>query len=88
MLQTNMDITVLREGQRRNKMIKLEETIKMRAKDEAEAQEIINQYRAHNNVKKAAYEKKEKKSKGEIIGEGYLVTITITHANFWCLEEN
>lgn len=67
-------------------MIKLEETIKMRAENEAEAQEIINDYRAKNNVKKASYEKKEKKSKGDIIGEAYLVTITLTHADFWTLE--
>ena len=86
MLQTSMDIIVLRAEQRRIKMIKLEETIKMRADTEAEAQEIINEYRSHHNVKKASYEKKEKKSKGDVIGEGYLVVITITHADFWCLE--
>ena len=67
-------------------MIKLEETIKMRADSEAEAQEIINDYRARNNVKKASYERKEKKSKGEVIGEGYLVTITVTYADFWTME--
>ena len=39
-----------------------------------------------NNVKKASYERKEKKSKGEVIGEGYLVTITVTHADFWTME--
>lgn len=67
-------------------MVKLEETIKMRAETEAEAQEVINDYRAKHIVKKASYEKKEKKSKGDIIGEAYLVTITLTHASFWDLE--
>ena len=41
-------------------MVKLEETIKMRAETEAEAQEVINDYRAKHIVKKASYEKKEK----------------------------
>lgn len=68
-------------------MIILEETFKIRANTENEAQEIINGYRAKNNVKKASYEKKEKKSKGEVIGEGYLVTVTITHGDFWVVEE-
>ena len=67
-------------------MIKLEETIKMRADSENEAQEIINEFRAKFNVKKASYERKEKKSKGEVIGEGYLVTVTLTHADFWIME--
>lgn len=68
-------------------MIILEETFKIRANSENEAQEIINGYRAKHNVKKAAYEKKEKKSKGEVIGEAYLVTVTVTHGDFWTVEE-
>ena len=86
MLQTSMDITVLRAEQRRIKMVKIEETIKMRADTEAEAQEIINEYRTKFNVKKASYEHKEKKSKGEVIGDAYLVTVTLIHANFWNME--
>lgn len=67
-------------------MLKLEETIKMRADSEPEAQQIIDEYRKTNNVKKASYERKEKKSKGEVIGEAYLVTVTLTHAEFWYME--
>jgi hypothetical protein len=71
-------------------MIKLEETIKMRADTEGEAQKIIGDYREGQSkgyiLKKASYEKKEKKSKGEVIGEGYLVTITLVYADFWCME--
>ena len=70
-------------------MIKLEETIKMRAETEAEAQSIIDDYRSKQStytVKKASYEKKEKKSKGEVIAEAYLVTVTLTYADFWCGE--
>lgn len=68
-------------------MFVIEETFKIRANSENEAQEIINNYRAKQNVKKAAYEKKEKKSKGEVIGEAYLVTLTLTHGDFWEAEE-
>lgn len=68
-------------------MFIIEETFKIRANSENEAQEIINNYRAKQNVKKAAYEKKEKKSKGEVIGEAYLVTLTLTHGDFWEAEE-
>lgn len=67
-------------------MVKIEETIKMRADTELEAQEIINDYRKNNNVKKAGFERKEKKSKGEVIGEGYLVTVTIVYTDFWNME--
>ena len=68
-------------------MFIIEETFKIRANSENEAQEIINNQRAKQNVKKAAYEKKEKKSKGEVIGEAYLVTLTLTHGDFWEAEE-
>ena len=68
-------------------MFIIEETFKIRPNSENEAQEIINNYRAKQNVKKAAYEKKEKKSKGEVIGEAYLVTLTLTHGDFWEAEE-
>lgn len=71
-------------------MLKLEETIKMRAETEGEAQKIISDYRENQKdgytLKKAGYEKKEKKSKGEVIGEGYMVTVTLVYADFWNLE--
>jgi hypothetical protein len=68
-------------------MLKIEEQVKLRAENEQEAQAIINDYREKYNVKKATFERKEKKSKGEVIGEAYLVVITTVHADFWTMED-
>lgn len=67
----------------------MEETMKFRADSEDEAQAVINGYRDKANteheytLKKASYEKKEKKAKGEIIAEAYVVTITLVYGGLW-----
>lgn len=66
----------------------LETTIKLKVNSEELAKEIIEAYREKANegsyiIKKAGYERKEKKAKGEVIAEGFLVTIVQVYANFW-----
>lgn len=66
----------------------LEETLKFRMLDEAAAKSIIEEYRQKSGekgyvIKKAGYERKTKKSKGEIIAEIFVVTITMTYGDMW-----
>lgn len=66
----------------------LETTLKFRADSEISAKEVIEGYRKDAaekgyTIKKAGYEYKTKKAKGEIIAEGFLVSITIVYGNFW-----
>lgn len=66
----------------------LETTYKHRADDEVVAKNMIEKYRAEAEdkgyvVKKASYERKIKKSKGEVIAEAFLVTVTLVYADFW-----
>lgn len=66
----------------------LEKTIKLRVDTEKEAKEAIEQYNddAKQNgyfVKKASYEYKSKKSKGEIIAEAYVVTLALIFHELW-----
>ena len=66
----------------------LETTNKYRADSEIEAKDMIEQFRAQASekgylVKKASYEYKAKKSKGEVVAEAYLVTLVSTYQGFW-----
>lgn len=68
--------------------MKLEETIKIRTNSENDARMTIDHYREQcreggYTVKKAGYEYKTKKSKGEIIDEAWVVSITLTYADVW-----
>ena len=69
-------------------MILLEQTLKIKATTEQEAQNIINDYRAKQGeegymLKKASFEHKTKKSKDEGPLEAYVVTITKTFCGIW-----
>lgn len=66
----------------------LEETLKYVVESENSAKTIIEQARelAHEKgytIKKAGYVYKTKKSKGEIIDEVWVVTITQTYGDIW-----
>lgn len=66
----------------------LETTLKYRVDTEADAQNMINAYREQAKekgfvIKKASYERKDKKSKGEIIATVFVVTITQVFASLW-----
>lgn len=68
--------------------MRLEQTFKIKAFSESEAKDLIEDYRVKASsenylVKKAGYEYKNKKSKGEIIDEAWVVTITLTYASLW-----
>jgi len=69
-------------------MILLETTQKYRAESEDEAKRMMEAFREEAaskgyTIKKSGYEYKNKKSKGEIIDEGYLVTVVQTFGGFW-----
>ena len=69
-------------------MIRLEETIKYRVDTEEEAKLTMERLRedAHEHgytISKCGYTKKEKKSKGEIVDEGYLLSCTKVYNSFW-----
>lgn len=66
----------------------LEETYKISADSEQQAQQIIDDYKANQRsggyiLKKGSFERKEKKSKGEIIAERYLITVVLTKGELW-----
>jgi len=66
----------------------LETTSKYRADSETQAKEMIEQIRQEASekgyiVKKAGFEYKTKKSKGEIIAEVWVVTVTQVFADVW-----
>lgn len=66
----------------------LEVTSKYRTTSEEEAKELIEQFRLQAakkgyTVKKASYERKVKKAKGEIIAEIFVVSVTQTFAELW-----
>lgn len=67
--------------------MKLEETIKIKANSESEAQAVIDEYKEGSKgaytLKKASYELKEKTSKGEVIASAYVVSVTLVHNNLW-----
>ena len=69
-------------------MIRLETVEKYRVNTEEEAKTAMEYFReeAKKNgylIKKSGYEKKEKKAKGEIVDQGYLVSVTKVFDTFW-----
>ena len=69
-------------------MLMIETTEKYRCDTEGEAKERMEEFRKTASekgylIKKMGYEYKEKKSKGEIIDEGYLLSITKVFGTFW-----
>ena len=69
-------------------MIRLETVEKYRVETEDEAKAVMEQFREDAKskgylVKKSGYEKKEKKAKGEIVDQGYLVSVTKVFDTFW-----
>lgn len=63
-------------------------TVEQRVDTEEEAVGLINAYRTKADeegyiVKSSTYSRKEKKKKGEVIDEGYLVKITMIFNSFW-----
>lgn len=69
-------------------MIRLETVEKYRVETEEEAKAAMEQFREDARskgylVKKSGYEKKEKKAKGEIVDQGYLVSVTKVFDTFW-----
>lgn len=63
-------------------------TVEQRVDTEEEAVGLINAYRTKTDedgytVKSSTYSRKEKKKKGEVIDEGYLVKITMVFNSFW-----
>lgn len=66
----------------------LEETYKISADSEQQAQQIIDDYKANQRsggyiLKKGSFEQKEKKSKGEVIAERYLITVVLRKGELW-----
>lgn len=66
----------------------LETTTKYRADTEVNAKDMIEQIRKDAEkkgylIKKASYERKVKKAKGEVIAEVFVVTVTQTYAELW-----
>ena len=68
--------------------ILLENTIKYRVGTEQEAKDLIEKFREGGVkggyiIKKASYERKIKKSKGEVIAEVFVVNITEVFDELW-----
>ncbi len=66
----------------------LETTLKYRVDTEVQAKNLIDSYREQSQdkgyvIKKASYERKDKKAKGEIIATVYVVTIVQVFATVW-----
>lgn len=66
----------------------LETTTKYRADTEISAKDMIEAFRKEAQekgytIKKAGYEYKTKKAKGEIIAEAWVVTITRVFGDLW-----
>lgn len=66
----------------------LETTVKLKVDTEIEAKNAIEEYRSDAEqkgytIKKAAYERKDKKAKGEIIATVFVVTITQIFGTLW-----
>ena len=66
----------------------LKVTEEYRAESEQEVKEMNEQFKAEAKTKgyilnAFSYNKKEKKSKGEIIDDGYLVKVTKVYGGFW-----
>lgn len=66
----------------------IENTMKFCADTENEAKALIEKYREEAGekgyiLKKAGYEYKTKKAKGEIIGEAWLTSVTLVYGELW-----
>jgi hypothetical protein len=66
----------------------LETTQKYRVDSEEQAKDLIEQFRAQARekgyvVKKAGYEYKTKKAKGEVIAEAWVVSVTQVFGELW-----
>jgi hypothetical protein len=66
----------------------LKQTIETRTESEGEAKELIEKYRQESKEKgyilsSAGYTYKTKKSKGEIIGEAYVVKVVQIFGSLW-----
>lgn len=66
----------------------LETMSKFRADTEVEAKEIIEKFREEAAqkgyiVKKASYERKDKKAKGEVIATAFVVSVTQVFGKLW-----
>jgi hypothetical protein len=66
----------------------LETTSKFRANSENEAKEMIEEFRKEAAtkgyvVKKAGFEYKTKKAKGEVIAEAWVVSVTQVFGDLW-----
>lgn len=66
----------------------LETTTKIKAYSEDEAKGLIEKHRAAAKsegytLKKAGYEYKTKKAKGEVVGEAWVVSLTKTYNSLW-----
>lgn len=66
----------------------LETTSKFRASSENEAKEMIEEFRKEAAtkgyvVKKAGFEYKTKKAKGEVIAEAWVVSVTQVFGDLW-----
>ena len=71
-------------------MRNLEHSVKIRTESENEAKEVIEQLKTEAEakgfyVKKAGYEYKNKKAKGEVVDEAWVVSATIVHGALWDL---
>ncbi len=71
-------------------MRNLEHSVKIRTESENEAKEVIEQLKTEAEtkgfyVKKAGYEYKNKKAKGEVVDEAWVVSATIVHGSLWDL---
>lgn len=69
-------------------MILLEKTMKYRCESENEAKERMEEFRGEAKekgfqIKKMGYEYKNKKSKGEIIDEAWVLSVTTSHDDLW-----
>ena len=69
-------------------MRKLKVTAEYRAESEEEAKQMNEDFKSEAKEKgyilnSFAYTKKEKKSKGEIIDDGYLVKVVKIYGGFW-----
>lgn len=72
-------------------MRNLEHSVKIRTESEEEAKNVIERLKEEAQekgfyVKKAGYEYKNKKAKGEIIDEAWVVSATIVHGTLWDAE--
>lgn len=69
-------------------MLMIERTTKYRCESENEAKEQMENFRQEAKekgyqIKKMGYEYKNKKAKGEIIDEAWVLSVTNIYANLW-----